>query len=67
MNYNESKLSKLLSIMDVDYIEENPYDAWKLMQWMYSELTHRYDVIQMQRETLMLSKAIIEELKSEDE
>ena len=53
--------------MDVDYIEENPYDAWKLMQWMYSELTHRYDVIQMQRETLMLSKAIIEELKSEDE
>ena len=65
MNYNESKLSKLISIMDVDYIEENPYDAYKLIQWMYSELSHRYDVIQMQRETLMLSKAIIEELKSE--
>lgn len=60
MNYNTNKLDKLVQIMDVDYIEENPYDAYKLIQWLYGELNHRYDVIQLQREELLLCRAMIE-------
>lgn len=60
MNYNESKLKQLISIMDMDYVKENPKDAYNLIQWLYGELKHRYDVIQLQREELLLLKAMIE-------
>lgn len=58
MNYNHSKLEKLMSVMDVDFIAENPDKAYKLMQWMYAELNNRYDVIQIQRQKLLLTAAM---------
>jgi hypothetical protein len=60
MNYNESKLRKLIEVMNVDYVKDNPNDAYKLIQWLYGELNHRYDVIQLQREELLLCRAMIE-------
>lgn len=44
--------------MDVDFIAENPDKAYKLMQWMYAELNNRYDVIQIQRQKLLLTAAM---------
>lgn len=46
--------------MDMDYVKENPKDACNLIQWLYGELKHRYDVIQLQREELLLLKAMVE-------
>lgn len=44
--------------MDVDFIAANPDKAYKLIQWMYAELNNRYDVIQIQRQKLLLTAAM---------
>ena len=53
------KLYDLLDTIDVDWVEENPDVAYELIEGLIKELYHHKDVIDMQRESLLLAKAMI--------
>ena len=53
------KLYDLLDTIDVDWIEENPDVAYELIEGLIKELYHYKDVIETQRESLLLAKAMI--------
>lgn len=56
---NEEKLVKLLDVIDVDWIEENPIETRELIEALVKELRHYKDVVQLQREELMLLKSMV--------
>ena len=58
------KFTKLLDIIDVDWVEEDPEAAMQLIEGLISDIRHYKEVIEMQRELLLLTKAILED-KSE--
>ena len=51
-------LKKMMSIIDADWCEENPSTAFELIQALIVEYYHMKDVIELQREELLLLKAI---------
>lgn len=53
------KLYDLLDTIDVDWVEENPDVAYELIEGLIKELYHHKDVIETQRESLLLAKAMI--------
>lgn len=57
---NEEKLVKLLDVIDVDWIEDNPIETRELIEALVKELRHYKDVVQLQREELMLLKSMVE-------
>ena len=54
------KFTKLLDIIDVDWIEEDPEAAMQLIEGLISDVRHYKEVVEMQRELLLLTKAILE-------
>ena len=52
------KLQQLLDIIDADWCEENPSTAYDLIESLIKEYYHMKDVIEMQREELLLLKAM---------
>ena len=58
------KFTKLLDIIDVDWVEGDPEAAMQLIEGLISDIRHYKEVIEMQRELLLLTKAILED-KSE--
>ena len=58
------KFTKLLDIIDVDWVEEDPGTAMELIEALISDIRHYKGVVEMQRELLLLTKAILED-KSE--
>ena len=58
------KFTKLLDIIDVDWVEEDPEAAMQLIEGLISDVRHYKEVVEMQRELLLLTKAILED-KSE--
>lgn len=54
------KLQQLLDIIDADWCEENPSTAYELIQALIVEYYHMKDVIEMQREELLLLKAMVQ-------
>ena len=54
------KFTKLLDIIDVDWIEEDPGTAMQLIEALISDIRHYKGVVEMQRELLLLTKAILE-------
>ena len=58
------KFTKLLDIIDVDWIEEDPGTAMELIEALISDIRHYKGVVEMQRELLLLTKALLED-KSE--
>ena len=58
------KFTKLLDIIDVDWIEEDPGTAMELIEALISDIRHYTGVAEMQGELLLLTKAILED-KSE--
>lgn len=57
------KLTRLLDIIDADWIEENPATAYELIQGLVSDIRHYKDAIEVQNESLMLAKALLEQMK----
>lgn len=57
------KLKDIINMIDTDWIEQNPYETKQLIDALVHELECRKDVIQLQREELMLCKAMIEGMK----
>ena len=55
------KFTKLLDIIDVDWVEEDPEAAMQLIEGLISDIRHYKEVIEMQRELLLLTKAILED------
>ena len=55
------KFTKLLDIIDVDWIEEDPGTAMELIEALISDIRHYKGVVEMQRELLLLTKAILED------
>lgn len=55
------KFTKLLDIIDVDWIEEDPGTAMELIEGLISDIRHYKEVVEMQRELLLLTKAILED------
>ena len=54
------KFTKLLDIIDVDWVEEDPGTAMELIEALISDIRHYKEVVEMQRELLFLTKAILE-------
>ena len=54
------KFTKLLDIIDVDWVEEDPGTAMQLIEALISDIRHYKGVVEMQRELLLLTKAILE-------
>ena len=54
------KFTKLLDIIDVDWVEEDPGTAMELIEALISDIRHYKEVVEMQRELLLLTKAILE-------
>ena len=54
------KFTKLLDIIDVDWVEEDPGTAMQLIEALISDIRHYKEVVEMQRELLLLTKAILE-------
>lgn len=54
------KYEEIINIIDTDWIEDNPYECKQLIDTLVYELECRNDVIELQREELILCKAIIE-------
>ena len=52
------KLKQLLTIIDKDYIKDNPDTAYELIEALIVEYYQMKDVIEMQREELLLLKAM---------
>lgn len=57
------KFREIINMIDTDWIEENPYETKQLIDVLVHELECRKDVIQLQREELMLANALIEGMK----
>ena len=55
------KFTKLLDIIDVDWIEEDPGTAMQLIEALISDIRHYKGVVEMQRELLLLTKAILKD------
>lgn len=55
------KFTKLLDIIDVDWVEEDPEAAMQLIEGLISDIRHYKGVVEMQRELLLLTKAILED------
>lgn len=51
---------RMLDIMDADFIEDNPDVVLELINALVHELDARKDVIQLQREELLLCRAMLE-------
>jgi len=51
---------RMLDVIDVDWIEENPMETYELIEGIVHELKARKDVIKLQREELLLLKAMLE-------
>lgn len=63
-------LEELFDIVTLEYVEENPIEAYDLMQWMFIELNNRKNVIEKyknllerEREKNLLLSSIIESYK----
>lgn len=54
------KFERMLDVIDVDFVEDNPEMVVELIDALVHELNARKDVIQLQREELLLLKAMIE-------
>ena len=54
---------QITSMIDTDWIEQNPYETKQLIDALVHELECRKDVIQLQREQLMLANALIEGMR----
>lgn len=54
------KFTKLLDIIDADWIEEDPGTAMELIEALISDVRHYKEVVEMQRELLLLTKALLE-------
>ena len=52
------KLKQLLTIIDADWIKENPDTAYELIEALIVEYYNMKDYIQTQREELLLLKAM---------
>lgn len=59
----KDKFQRMLEIMDVDFVEDNPEMVVELIDALVHELNARKDIIQLQREELLLLKAMIESSK----
>ena len=57
------KFQRMLDVLDVDFVEDNPEMVVELIDALVHELNARKDVIQLQREELLLLKAMIESSK----
>ncbi len=57
------KYKEIIDMIDTDWIEENPYETKQLIDELVKEIEHSNDTIQLQREELMLCKAMIESNK----
>lgn len=57
------KFRDIINMIDTDWIEQNPYETKQLIDALVHELECRKDVIQLQREELMLANALIEGMK----
>lgn len=57
------KYEEIIKMIDTDWIEDNPYETKQLIDTLVHELEYRKNTIQLQREELMLCKAIIESMK----
>lgn len=57
------KYEEIINIIDTDWIEYNPYETKQLIDVLVHELECRKDIIQLQREELLLCKAMIESNK----
>lgn len=56
----KAKFERMLDVLDVDFVEDNPEMVVELIDALVHELNARKDVIQLQREELLLLKAMIE-------
>lgn len=52
------KLKQLLTIIDTDWVKSNPDTAYELIEAIITEYYHMKDVIEIQREELLLLKAM---------
>ena len=55
------KFTNLLDIIDVDWIEEDPGTTMQLIEALISDIRHYKGVVEMQRELLLLTKALLED------
>ena len=51
---------KLLDIIDTEWIKENPDTAYTLIEALVKDVRHYKEVVEMQRELLLLTKALLE-------
>lgn len=59
----KGKFERMLDVLDVDFVEDNPEMVVELIDALVHELNARKDVIQLQREELLLLKAMVESSK----
>lgn len=51
---------RLLDIIDTEWIKEEPDTAMQLIEALISDVRHYKEVVEMQRELLLLSKALLD-------
>lgn len=56
----KAKFERMLDVIDIDFVEDNPEMVVELIDALVHELNARKDVIQLQREELLLLKAMVE-------
>lgn len=59
----KAKFERMLDVIDIDFVEDNPEMVVELIDALVHELNARKDVIQLQREELLLCRAMIESNK----
>ncbi len=58
-----NQIENLLKVIDLDWIKENAEEAYELMMLGKKELDNRKEVIETQREMLLMSRVLLEEYK----
>ena len=59
-----NRIEELFNVIDVDWVRDNPEEAFLLIQLGKKELDNRKDVIEKQRNKELLLRAIIEDNKT---
>lgn len=54
------KFTKLLEIIDPEWIKENPDTAYTLIEALIKDVRHYKDVMETQRELNLLTKALLQ-------
>lgn len=57
------KFNKILGIIDSEWVKDNPDSALLLIESLMKEIKHYREVVEIQREKILIGSAIMESMK----